>query len=89
MKRVEPAQETLCRRVPDAAPRGSNGMRKGERPGAELDVDSGECGADPVRAADARRGEGDDLVRAARDFDEAAERPLHVVPDPEKRVRER
>jgi hypothetical protein len=64
-------------------------MREGERPGAELDIDSGEGGADPVRAADARRGEGDDLVRSARDFDEASERALHVVPDPEKRVRER
>ena len=64
-------------------------MGEGEGPGAQLDVDPGERGADPVRAADARRREGDDLVRSARDLDEAAERALHVVPDPEERMAQR
>ncbi len=86
---VEGAEEPLRRGKAEPAPGRANGMGERKRPRAELDVDPGEGGADPLRATDARRCERDDLVLAARGVDEPAERALHVVPDAEERVAQR
>ena len=89
VQRVERAEEPLGGRAPEPAPGGAHRVRERQRPGPDLDVDSRERRADPLRAADARRREGDDLVPSGGCLGEAGERALDVVPDPEQRMRKR
>jgi hypothetical protein len=86
---VELAEEPLDGRAAEPAPRGPDGMGRRQPPGPELDVDRGECRPDPLRAADARGRERDDLVLARGGLDQPAERALHVVPDAEQVVAQR
>ena len=86
---VEGPEEPLGRGTAEPAPSRARGMGERKRPRTQLDVDPGEGGADPLRPADARRRERDDLVLGARGGDEPTERALHVVPDAEERVAQR
>src|SRR5439155_15480258 len=69
-----------------AAPERAQRMGGRKRPQPHLDVDAGEGASNALRAFEARRSEGDDLVRPARDLDEPLERAPDVVADPEQRM---
>ena len=86
---VERAEEALRCGPPEPAPTGARAMRERQRPRSDLDVDVRECRPDPLRAADARRREGDDLVPSGRCLGESRERAPNVVPDAEQRMRQR
>jgi hypothetical protein len=89
VEHVEHAEQPLRGGSSSDAPARAQRVREGEPDRPELDVETGERGADPLRPFDARRRERDDLVLPGGSLGQAAQRPPDVVPDPEQRVRER
>ncbi len=89
VENVERAEEPLRRRMAGHAPGGTQRVRRGQRPGAHLDLDPCERFPDAMGPAEARRREGDDLVFSPGSLEHPSERPADVVADTCRRMGER